>query len=493
MLAGLGYVVVRVALRQEDELSALAQGLVVGPALWGIVVNFVMYAVPGLAGATVGWVLMLGLAGGLAWRSPGRLHVSARVLAGFVGAVVVLGWVGLASRQLLPIPDANKTLGLAASIRGGAFPVALPSQPETTGVYHYGASQLAGLLEPPAGPDLAFVSELLGVYAWVALVLVLVTGLRQRGSWLTAVAVAPLLLGYGLTTFLWYEFDKVSGILWAPVPAGLPEPGLRAALAGIYWAPAEPAGTALGSLPDIWKPQFTLGYALTFVVLAHAALRDRVTWQGSLTLAGLVGFLGLLVTTLTPVVLAVWASLEAWRLVRARLGGRAMRAPAVRSAAGLAAAGLLLLFGGGALSGISGGDAGSSGLVWGGGLNASDWSALGDLQLQGGGVGLLRLGPLAVALGAVALARRDRLVLFSGRAADVGLAGAGLSGARPGPRSHRWARPQPGADGHVAGAERTAGAPGIPAPALWRRRGAGDSGGLADSRGTRAQSWSRAG
>ena len=411
VLAGLGYVVVRVALRQEDELSALAQGLVVGPALWGIVVNFVMYAVPGLAGAAVGWVLMLGLAGGLAWRSPGRLGVSARTLAGFAGAVLVLGWVGFASRQLLSVPDATKTLGLAASIRSGAFPVALPSQPETTGVYHYGASLLAGVLAPPGGPDLAFVSELLGVYAWVALVLVLVTGLRQRGSWLTAVAVAPLLLGYGLTTFLWHEFDKVSGILWTPVPAGLPEPGLRAALAGIYWAPAEPAGTALGSLPDIWKPQFTLGYALAFVVLAHAALRDRVTWQGSLTLAGLVGFLGLLVTTLAPVVLAVWASLEAWRLVRARLGGRAMRAPAVRSAAGLTAAGLLLLFGGGALSGISGGDAGSSGLVWGGGLNASDWSALGDLQFQGGGVGLLRLGPLAVALGAVALARRDRLVL----------------------------------------------------------------------------------
>ena len=34
-LAAVGYVVVRVALRQDDERMALAQGLVVGPALWG--------------------------------------------------------------------------------------------------------------------------------------------------------------------------------------------------------------------------------------------------------------------------------------------------------------------------------------------------------------------------------------------------------------------------------------------------------------------------
>ena len=30
---------------------ALAQGLVVGPAIWGVVVNLVMYAIPGRAGA----------------------------------------------------------------------------------------------------------------------------------------------------------------------------------------------------------------------------------------------------------------------------------------------------------------------------------------------------------------------------------------------------------------------------------------------------------
>ena len=46
-LAAVGYVIVRTALRESDDRAALAQGLVVGPAIWGVVVNLVMYAIPG--------------------------------------------------------------------------------------------------------------------------------------------------------------------------------------------------------------------------------------------------------------------------------------------------------------------------------------------------------------------------------------------------------------------------------------------------------------
>ena len=46
-LAAVGYVIVRAALRETDDRVALAQGLVVGPAIWGVVVNLVMYAIPG--------------------------------------------------------------------------------------------------------------------------------------------------------------------------------------------------------------------------------------------------------------------------------------------------------------------------------------------------------------------------------------------------------------------------------------------------------------
>ena len=412
VLAAVGFVVVRVALRQGDDLTALAQGLVVGPALWGIVVNFVMYAVPGLAGAAVGWGVMLGLAAVLVWRSPGRLRLPARTLGGFVGAGFVLGWAALASRQLLGSANPHTDLGLAASIRAGGFPVSLPWHPEATGVYHYGASLLAGLLAPPAGPDLAFVWELLGVYAWVSFALVVVTALRQRGSWPAALLLVPLLLSYGLHTFVWSDPSKVAGILRLPLPAGLPDIGLRASVADIYWPPVEPFGNRLGSLPDVWKPAFPLGYAIVFVVLAHAAQSKGASWLSSLTLAGLVGFLGLVVTTLAPVAVVLWAGLDTLRLVRARwLGVGDAAALALRSGSGLSLAVVLLLFGGGVLSGILSGGTGSSGLVWTRSLNVRHWEVLGGFDARAGGVGLLSVGPLAAAGAAAALAWRDRLVL----------------------------------------------------------------------------------
>ena len=69
-LAAVGYVIVRVALGETDNRVALAQGLVVGPAIWGVVVNFAMYALPGMPGAVAGWIFVLALAAVLIWRAP---------------------------------------------------------------------------------------------------------------------------------------------------------------------------------------------------------------------------------------------------------------------------------------------------------------------------------------------------------------------------------------------------------------------------------------
>ena len=300
-LAALGFVVVRVALRQGDDLTALAQGLVVGPALWGIVVNFVMYVVPGLAGAAVGWAVMLGLGAALAWRSPGNLRPSARTVAGFVGVVLVLGWMALASRQLLQVSDSYVTLGLAATIRAGAFPVALPWHPDTPNayhVYHYGANLLAGLLAPPAGPDLAFVWELLGVYAWVSFALVIITAVGRRGSWLAALALAPLLLGYGRHTFYWSNPSEILDVLRLPMPDGLPGRGpsrrpCRHLLGPRHFGRESPGFVAGPSQ----APRFHSDTPWHWWFSRTRRGRPRATWLGSLTLAGLVGFLGLLVTT----------------------------------------------------------------------------------------------------------------------------------------------------------------------------------------------------
>ncbi|MCY4112933.1 MAG: hypothetical protein OXG33_03195 [Chloroflexi bacterium] len=406
-LAAVGYVVARVVLRQSDDRIALAQGLVVGLALWGLFTNFVLYLVPGLAGAAGGWAVTVTLGAVLAWRAPRPIRPRPRVAAGFAVAVLALIWAALASRQLMVIPDPPIHLGLAAAFRAGVFPPELPWHAGTLVRYHHATDLLVGLLAPPFGPDLAFVSELLGAYAWTGLVLIVTTALLQRASLVGVIVAAPLMLSSGLWTFT----NVGPGVLHLPLPAGLPDAGLRASLGDVYWPQVELSPTAHISevLADIWKPGFPLGYAVTFVVLNFAACHSRWSWRESLTLAALVGFLGLLSTTLAPVVLIAWAGLAVMNVLRARRTEPPASA-ALRLGAGPLLGGLLFLGGGGAFTGFLDG-APPSGLMLAQGLEPMHWQALGSFDARPGGLGLLGLGPLALGGVAAALARRDRLVL----------------------------------------------------------------------------------
>ena len=406
-LAAVGYVIVRTALRETDDRVALAQGLVVGPAIWGVVVNLVMYALPGLAGATAGWIFVLALAAVLVWRAPKPVRPRLRAAAGFALAAVALFAVALASRQMLGIDDAAIRLGLPASIRAGGFPPELPSNPGTPAPYHYGAALLLGLLAPPWGPDLAFAEELLGAYAWICLALVVATALRRRASVFALLIVIPILLTDGGSTLV---FDQPAGIVRAPVPTGIPSAGVRASLTEMY-QPSVDQHTVLmqKAPPNITKPQFTLSYALAFIVLARAAHAGRRSWLSVTTLAALVGFLGLTSSTLTPIVFVLWAGLESIHLIQSRRAGSAQRSDVVRSASGLALAAMLLLAGG-SFSTLIPGHSVTSGLSLGGNEHVEGWRLLGTLDRLPGGVALLGLGPLIVAGVAVLLAWRDRLV-----------------------------------------------------------------------------------
>ena len=112
-LAGVGYVIVRVALRETDQRVALAQGLVVGPAIWGVVVNLVMYAIPGMAGTVAGWIVVLALAAVLLWRAPKPVRPRLRTAAIFALVALALFSLALASRQMAGIPISYIRIGLA--------------------------------------------------------------------------------------------------------------------------------------------------------------------------------------------------------------------------------------------------------------------------------------------------------------------------------------------------------------------------------------------
>ncbi len=404
-LAAVGYVIVRVALRETDHRVALAQGLVVGPAIWGVVVNLVMYALPGMAGAIAGWLVVLALAAVLVWRAREPIRPRLRAAAGFALAGLALFGVALASRQTLGIPDVAMHLGLPASIRAGTFPPELPWAPGMPAPYHYGVDLLTGLLAPPLGPDPAFVQELLGAYAWTSLFLVAATALLRRASGLAVLVAAPLLLTAGAWTF----DGSPASVVELALPAGIPVAGLRASLAQIYWPYVNlPWDSINEALPDIYKPALTFSYALAFVVLSHAARPRRRSWSFVIALAALFGFLGLTSSTLTPIVFVLWAGLEAVWFMRSRRAGAAQRSDLIRPASGLALAALLLLAGGWFTSILD--DSSSSGLAIGWNQYLGRWRLLGALDRLPGGVGILGLGPLAVAGVAVLLARRDRLV-----------------------------------------------------------------------------------
>jgi len=418
-LAGIGFVVVRLALRQHDDLMALAQGLVVGPGLWGLAVNFVMRAVPGGAGALVGWMVVAVVGGWLVWRDPSSLRVPSRKLAGFGVAVLVLFWVVLAARQNLSIVDAYLHLGLASSIRAGGFPPAFPWHPDWPAPYHYGADMLIGLLAPPFGPDLAFATELVEAYAWTSLALIVGTLLFSRGSWLGVLAGSPLLLSFGL----WTQLHNISppGIVQVPVVTGIPEAGVRGSLADIYWPSVEfPWGAAVdASPPNVWKPHFVLSYALALVVLERVATLCKTPLLAQVALALVIGFLGLVDEILAPIVLGLWVVLETLRLVngwshRRPIGARAIAARATGPVLGA----LLLALGGGPISDALTGSSGS-GLSLGWIADPGGRRPVGALGALPGGVGLLELGVVPVVALSMLLAWRNRLVWMLAVAAGV--------------------------------------------------------------------------
>ena len=366
-----------------------------------------MYALPGMPGAVAGWIFVLALAAGLVWRATNPVRPRLRIAAGFALAALALFWIMLARRQLLGgMPDWWTRLGLPALIRAGGFPPEFPWNPGMPAGYHHGVDLLLGLLAPPFGPDLAFMNELLGVYGVVSLAFIVVTALLRRASGFAVLIAAPLLL----TSGAWTLVTDPPSIVEAPVPAGIPAAGLRASLMDIYWPPVElPYSRVRHAPPNIWKPAFTLSYALTLVVLMHAARAKRRSWPATLTLAALIGFLGLTSTSLAPIALVLWAGLEAIHLIKSRRAGSLQRSHAVRPASGLALAALLLLAGG--FSSLILGGSVSSGLALGTSEFFGGWRLLGTLDRLPGGVGILGLGPLAVAGVALVLARRDRVVL----------------------------------------------------------------------------------
>ncbi len=404
-LSALGFVIVRVSLRQSDDCMALAQGLVVGPALWGLGANFLLHLLPGLLGMIASWAIALAIGVGLVWRARDALRIKPRAAAGVAVAALVTFWIALATRQVLGDPDPIH-LGIAASVRQGAWPPVIPWNPVQPAPYHYGVDLLIGMLSPPFGPDPAFTTELMGAFAWTGLVLVLGTSLLRGERWLAAVVLMPLLLTAGAWTL--YSFDQPPNIVSVALPAGIPQAGIGNSLAEIYWPSVEFPWTSVveASPANILNPSFTFAYALAFVALERIAESQTLAWPAAATVAVLIGFLGLVDETIALIVLGLWFLLAAASFVKTPSPRR--REDLLRAATGLALATLLLAIGGGVLTGVlTGATGGELSLAW--MDDPGSRRPIGSITRSAGGVAVLGLNVLPVALAAVVLAPRSRL------------------------------------------------------------------------------------
>ncbi len=426
-LGMVGFVIARVVLRQGNDLMAMAQGLAIGVAIWGLTANLVMFLLPGLAGAIVAWAITLGIGAKVAWRAAASLRVPLRTTALFGAAALATFWLALAGRQLLSIADDEIHHGLASSIRAGGFPPVLPWNPGQPAPYHYGIDMLVGLLAPPAGPDLAFVNELLAAYIWTSLALIVGTGIFKLGGWVSALALCPLILTAGAWTL--YGSPNPPSILQFPVPTGTPETGLRTALSEVYWPSFDlPLDTNFdASPPNSWRPSFPLAYLLTFIVLERVAVGRERTLTSACTLAAVLGFVGLVDESVALIGLALWIAFELSQILKSFHLRKRLQTASVsgnpdqlnygrwpdilRVAAGPALTVVLLVASGGVVTGLVTGSSHSGlSLVW--HENPSSRRPLGDLTVESGGVGMLGLGPAAVALVAVLLAWRNPFVLL---------------------------------------------------------------------------------
>lgn len=458
-LAAVGYVVARIALRQTDDRLALAQGLVIGPALWGLIVNFLLHLFPGMAGALAGWLVVLALTIALIWRAPTPITPRLRTAIGIAAAGSVVFLIALAARQHWGIPEPHTHLGLAARIQSGGWPLVFPWNPDQPFIYHYGFDLLVGLLAPFSGPNLAFTTELLNAYIWTSYALVIVTTLLNRTGWMSLIVLAPIMLTAGAWTML-IESPRFD-ILSIPVPTGIPHSGLRASLASIYWPDVTLDWQAASEVspPNIWKPEFVMSYALAMIVLTHVTQPRHLAPSQAAVLAATIGFIGILSEDVALVVLALWIGLEGLRLLLGskcksriqsfartlrRLPGsdrmsadqfaiaagrgprlesppRTIRVRAyeyvqtnefIRSLFGPALATILLAVGGGPISAFIAGSA-TSGIHLGWFDDPSRRQPLGSLTTTlPGGIGLLGLGAVPVAIIAL-LIRGKRLFVLA--------------------------------------------------------------------------------
>ncbi len=415
-IAILGYVVVRGLLGQAPGYLAASQGLIVGLALWGLLLNAAFYVAPGPIGVALAWLAAAVLTGLLIWKKRVEPRPGLSTGAIFSAICLPIFWISLSARQLLWIPDIGAHVPLTASMMAGNFPPAFPWNPNEAANYHYGPDLIIGGLEAGTGLGYVLTTELLGAFSVTALFLIVGCLLSRSRSLSSSILTVPLMLSAGAWTLV-----LVGDQPWpvsAALPVGLPQAGFRTSVldvyfpgAGVPWmSPVE------ASPPNIFNPAFLMSYALLLTLVERLVAGGSRPVVGLIATSALGAYLILLDEPIFAAFALIWAIVVAFRFARARVRRVSELAA---GAAGIALLiGLAVVYGGALFDSIfrnAGGESGLSFTL----PDLANLTRLASLDRHPGNLGILGIGPLALA-GVVAIGWRAG-------AMSLLLAGAGLA------------------------------------------------------------------
>ncbi len=401
-IAVLGYVVVRGLMGQAAGYLAAFQGLIVGLALWGVLMNAAFYVLPGVYGLILAWLVAAVLTATLIWKRRVEPRPTLSAAASFAAIFIAVFWISLSARQLLWVPDIGAHIPLTASMMAGNFPPTFPWNPNEPAFYHYGPDLIIGGLEAGTGLGYVLVTEVLGALSVTTLFLI-VGGLIGRNRPLSALIVTvPLMLSAGAWTLVMVGDQPwpVSAVL----PVGLPQAGIRASLAEVYFPGAGIPwmSPVVASPPNIFNPSFPMSYALLLVLTERLLARRSRSAVGTATAAVVGAFLILTDEPIFAAFALIWTIVVAVRWMRTRV--RRIPDLAYGSAGIALLIGLAVIYGGVMFDSALRNESAQSGLsiVW---PDSLDRIQLVSLKRLPGNLGVLSVGPIAL-VGLVALGWR---------------------------------------------------------------------------------------
>ncbi len=190
-MAYLGIRITDLWLNTNNKCFRLGIGMMVGFAVFDVLINFIAYAIKGEMGIIMAIVLMIILSLILKKKTPITELVPRRWSKAIVLTLVYLAGIFWYASSVDMASSAPKYWSIALSFSRGNFPTKIPWQPNMLTVYHHAPYVIMGSLHALSGLNISIVHRFVSVYVIWATFFVLLGMAREYRSGLVSL-VPPL-------------------------------------------------------------------------------------------------------------------------------------------------------------------------------------------------------------------------------------------------------------------------------------------------------------